>query len=233
VLQPWVRFKVVLDYNVPMKILLLEDNARLNSTITKRLVAKGFEVDSFEDGAKAYEAVDNGYSCYVLDINVPSLDGIELLKRIREYYPYTPVIIISSSVELETIRDSYHFGCSDYIKKPFFVDELEIKIEKLCNVTNDTVSFGDNYKFDALSSILEHGGERERLSKKERLLLGLLISDQGKVVSYEKIQSIVWEGNFASLDSIRSLIRRLRKKIPEQYIETVVDIGYLFNPPKG
>jgi len=215
-----------------MKILLLEDNQRLNATITKRLRAKGFEVDNFEDGAKAYDAVDNGYGCYVLDINVPSLDGLELLKRIREYYSHTPVIIISSSVELETIRDSYNFGCSDYIKKPFFVDELEIKIEKLCNVTNEVVTFGDGYCFDALSSILERDGTRERLSKKERLLLGLFVSDTGKVVSYEKIQSIVWEGNFASLDSIRSLIRRLRKKIPENYIETVVDIGYLFNPPK-
>jgi DNA-binding response OmpR family regulator len=118
-----------------MKILLLEDNSRLNATITKRLRAKGFDVDSFEDGYKAFESVDNGYGCYILDINVPSLDGIELLKRIREYYPKTPVIIISSSVELETIKDSYHYGCSDYIKKPFFIDELEIKIEKLCNVT--------------------------------------------------------------------------------------------------
>lgn len=215
-----------------MKILLLEDNQRLNATIVKRLQMKGYEIDSFADGNDAYEAVDNGYGCFILDINVPSLDGIELLKRIREYYPQTPVIIISSTVELEVIKDSYSYGCNDYIKKPFFIDELEIKIEKLCNVTNDVVTFGINYQFDALSSLLEHEGVRERLSKKERLLLGLFLSDQGKVVPYEKIQSIVWEGNFASLDSIRSLVRRLRKKIPENYIETVVDIGYLFNPNK-
>lgn len=215
-----------------MKILLLEDNQRLNATIVKRLQMKGYEIDSFADGNDAYEAVDNGYGCFILDINVPSLDGIELLKRIREYYPQTPVIIISSTVELEVIKDSYSYGCNDYIKKPFFIDELEIKIEKLCNVTNDVVTFGNNYQFDALSSLLEHEGVRERLSKKERLLLGLFLSDQGKVVPYEKIQSIVWEGNFASLDSIRSLVRRLRKKIPENYIETVVDIGYLFNPDK-
>jgi DNA-binding response OmpR family regulator len=215
-----------------MKILLLEDNLRLNSTITKRLREKGFEVDSFSDGEEANNAIDNGYGCYVLDINVPSLNGIELLKNIREYYPKTPVIIISSSIELEAIKDSYFFGCNDYIKKPFYIDELEIKIEKLCNAITDTISFGDNYIFDAKSSILEHDNKRERLSKKERLLLELFLSDLGKVVSYDKIQSIVWEGNFASLDSIRSLIRRVRKKIPESYIETVVDIGYLFNPDK-
>ena len=114
-----------------MKILLLEDNQRLNATIVKRLQMKGYEIDSFADGNDAYEAVDNGYGCFILDINVPSLDGIELLKRIREYYPQTPVIIISSTVELEVIKDSYSYGCNDYIKKPFFIDELEIKIEKL------------------------------------------------------------------------------------------------------
>lgn len=64
-----------------MKILLLEDNKRLNETIVKRLEAKDFEVHSFEDGQEAYDAIDNGYTCFILDINVPSLDGTELLKK--------------------------------------------------------------------------------------------------------------------------------------------------------
>ncbi len=102
-----------------MKILLLEDNKRLNETIVKRLEAKGFEVDSFLDGNAAYEAIDNGYICFILDINVPSLDGTELLKKIREFNIDTPVIIISSTVELDVIKQSYNYGCNDYIKKPF------------------------------------------------------------------------------------------------------------------
>ena len=81
-----------------MKILLLEDNARLNSTIVKRLEAKGYLLDSFIDGQEACNALDNGYACFVLDINVPSLDGIEILKKVRDFHPETPVIIISSSV---------------------------------------------------------------------------------------------------------------------------------------
>lgn len=89
-----------------MKILLLEDNARLNATITKRLEAKGYAIDTFVDGKAAYDAMDNGYGCYILDINVPSLDGIEILKNVRDFYPETPVIIISSSVELEVIPGS-------------------------------------------------------------------------------------------------------------------------------
>ena len=73
-----------------MKILLLEDNQRLNATIVKRLEAKNHKVDTFSDGKEAYEALDNGYMCFILDINVPSLDGIEILKKIRDFYHETP-----------------------------------------------------------------------------------------------------------------------------------------------
>lgn len=210
-----------------MKILVLEDNQRLNATIVKRLEAKGYKVDSFIDGKEAYNALDNGYMCFILDINVPSLDGIEILKKIRDFYHETPVIIISSSVELDIIRDAYNYGCNDFIKKPFFIDELEIKIEKLCNIRNDIVDLGHGCLFDFRTSLLKIGEAEEHLSRKERLLLNVLISEKGKVVSFDKIQAMVWEGNFASLDSIRSLMRRLRKKIPFECIETVVDVGYI------
>lgn len=211
-----------------MKILLLEDNKRLNETIVKRLEAKGFVVDSFIDGEEAYKAIDNGYICFVLDINVPSLDGIELLKRIREFNEDTPVIIISSTVELDIIKNSYNYGCNDYIKKPFFIDELEIKIEKLCNFDHDVIEIYKGCNFNFKDSILEMDGYIEHLSRKERLLLNLLLAHRGKVVSFDTIQAIVWEGNFASIESIRSLVRRVRKKIPLDCIETAVDVGYLF-----
>ncbi len=212
-----------------MKILLLEDNKRLNETIKKRLEAKGYEVDSFLDGREAYEAIDNGYICFVLDINVPRLNGIDLLKKIRDFYTETPVIIISSTVELEMIKDAYSIGCNDYLKKPFYIDELEIKIDKLCNLSKEIIELGENCIFDFKKSLLKVGEKEEHLSKKEKLLLNLLINEKGSVVTFDKIQAMVWEGNFATLDSIRSLVRRLRKKIPFECIETIVNVGYLYN----
>ena len=211
-----------------MKILLLEDNKRLNETIVKRLNAKGFEVHSFIDGQEAYDVIDNGYTCFILDINVPSVDGTQILKRIREFNMDTPVIIISSTVELDVIKQSYNYGCNDYIKKPFFIDELEIKIEKLCYIDHDLIEIKKSYIFNFKESILEIDGIQEHLSRKERLLLNLLLTQRGKVVSFDTIQAIVWEGNFASIDSIRSLVRRVRKKIPIECIDTAVDVGYLF-----
>jgi len=211
-----------------MKILLLEDNKRLNETITKRLKAKDYKVCNFLDGREAYESIDDGYICFILDINVPSINGIEILKKIREFNANTPIIIISSSVELDVIKDAYKYGCNDYIKKPFFIDELEIKIEKLCNFDNDIIEVYDGCVFYFKDSALEMDGVREHLSKKERLLLNLLLSKRGKVISIDSIQDVVWEGGFTSIDSIRSLIRRVRKKFPLECIETIVDVGYMF-----
>ena len=211
-----------------MKILLLEDNKKLNETITKRLTLKGYNVLSFTDGALACEKIADGFSCFILDINVPNIDGIKILKKIREYYKVLPVIIISASVELDVIKQSYDFGCNDFLKKPFFIDELEIKIEKLCNIKNEKISFDENCFFDFKSAIIKMNEKEVRLTKKEKLLMNLFLSKKNQVISYESIEDYVWEGNFASLESIRSLIRRLRKIIDKDYIQTVVDTGYIF-----
>ena len=211
-----------------MKILLLEDNKKLNETITKRLKLKNYNVISFTDGADAYEKITEGFSCFILDINVPNVDGINILKKIREYYKIVPVIIISGSVELDVIKQSYEFGCNDYLKKPFFIDELEIKIEKLCNIEDKNIYFDENSYFDFRSATVVIDNKETRLTKKEKLLMNLFLSKKNQVITYETIENYVWEGSFVSLESIRSLIRRLRKLLDKDYIQTVVDTGYIF-----
>jgi len=211
-----------------MNILLLEDNKKLNDAISKRLKLKGYRVESCLDGAVALEKVADGYSCFILDINVPNIDGIKILKKIREYYKELPVIIISASVELEDIKQSYDFGCNDYLKKPFFIDELEIKIEKFCKIQDDLIHFDKDCYFDYKSSLIVLHSQEQRLTKKERLLMNLFLTKKNQVLSYEVIENYVWEGSFASLESIRSLIRRLRKILSNNYIQTVVDTGYIF-----
>ena len=211
-----------------MKILLLEDNQKLNEIITKRLKLKNYNVESFTDGALAYEKITNGYSCFILDINVPNVDGINILKKIREYYEIIPVIIISASVELDMIKQSYDFACNDYLKKPFFIDELEIKIEKLCNIQDNKIFFDENSFFDFKSATIEIDNLQVRLTKIEKLLINLFLSKKNQVITYETIENYVWEGNFVSLESIRSLIRRVRKILIKEFIQTVIDTGYIF-----
>ena len=103
-----------------MKILLLEDNITLNKTICLQLNNKGYDIVPFIDGREALNNITQDFDCFVLDINVPNVNGIQILKQIREIYQEVPIIIISASVELEYIKKSYDFGCSDYIKKTIF-----------------------------------------------------------------------------------------------------------------
>ncbi len=211
-----------------MKILLLEDNKKLNTTIKKRLELKGYKIFSYIDGNEALKNITEGFSCFILDINVPNVDGIKILKKIREFYKEVPIIIISATVELDIIKESYDYGCNDYLKKPFFIDELEIKIEKLCKIENDVIFFDKDCSFNFKDSILTIDGNEHRLTKKERLLMNLFLTKKNQVLSYEEIENYVWEGSFASIESIRSLVRRLRKIIEKNYIQTVVDVGYIF-----
>lgn len=211
-----------------MKILLLEDNKKLNTTIKKRLELKGYKVYCFLDGQEALNNIDEGFSCFILDINVPNIDGINILKKIRNYYSEVPIIIISATVELDMIKEAYDFGCNDYLKKPFFIDELEIKVEKLCKIKNEKEFFDEDSYFDYKSSTLSIANEEQRLTKKERLLMNLFLTKKNQVLSYEEIENYVWEGSFASIESIRSLVRRLRKTLKKDYIQTVVDTGYIF-----
>lgn len=212
-----------------MRILLLEDNSRLNNSIVKRLELKGYHVDSFEDGMEALENVYEGYDCFILDINVPSLDGIDILKEIRQTYNETPVLIISSNIDLDTIKDAYGFGCDDYIKKPFYIDELEVKIEKLCQIDKKVIKLNEDFLYDIKSRELFHKDKIVKLTKKETLLLHFGLLHVGKVLSFEQISNYVWEGDIATIDSIRTLMMRLRKKIPKECVETLIDFGYKFH----
>ncbi|MBD3840922.1 MAG: response regulator transcription factor, partial [Campylobacterales bacterium] len=164
-----------------MKILLLEDNKRLNNSIVKRLELKGFQVDSFEDGLQALENAFKGYDCFVLDINVPSLDGISILKELRTSYHTTPILIISSNIDLETIKEAYGEGCNDYIKKPFYIDELELKIEKLCGLDLQVIPLMENFHYHMRSrELFDADNNLVKLTKKESLILHLFITHKNQ-----------------------------------------------------
>ncbi len=212
-----------------MKILLLEDNITLNETITLKFENKGYKVYSYIDGKNALDNITEGFLCFILDINVPNVDGIKILKKIREYYDEVPVIIISSTVELDIIKKSYDFGCNDYLKKPFFIDELEIKVEKLCNISNKNLCFDKSNFFNFNERLLICNDQQIKLTQKECMILNLFLINKNEIVTYENIQNYVWEGEYTSLDAIRTLVKRIRKKLPKMYIEVSSNGGYRFS----
>jgi DNA-binding response OmpR family regulator len=210
-----------------LKILVLEDNERLANLIVEALEQKHYHVTLFNDGKKALNAIDNGFDCFILDINVPGMDGISLLKEIRTMDAHTPAIIISANIELDTIQDAYHKGCDEYLKKPFYMYELELKIEKLCKpkISHLQLLGGFSYSIDS-ETLFDGKGEEVKLAKKEILLLTLFAKNLGKNISFERIEQYVWEGELTTTENIRALIKRLRKKLPEECIENQGGVGY-------
>ena len=217
-----------------MKILLLEDNKRLSNLIIEALEEKNYKVDWFEDGKIALESIYNGYDCFILDINVPGLDGLTLLKELRAMNSSTPAIIISANVELETIKDAYIKGCDEYIKKPFYIYELELKLDKLCKRKDESLKLPNDFIYDIeKEKLFDEKNEEVKLAKKEILLFNLFAKNLEKVITFEQIEQYVWEGDLTTNENIRALVKRLRKKLPIDTIISQGGMGYILSVNKS
>jgi len=211
-----------------MKVLLLEDEFMLLSSIKMFLLSKNIEVDAFKTGKEARTALKkNKYDMYILDINVPELSGIDILKNIRKSDKYTPVIIITASIDINSIDEAYALGCSEYLKKPFNLRELEIRMDKLKKVSDAlTVKITKDYEFDIKKELLYYKGDIHKLTRNQNKLIKTLVENSGRIVSFEDLKLLVWDDYDISDITIRSLITRIRDSIKEDFIETFRGIGY-------
>jgi len=200
-----------------MKILLLEDNVALNRAITRLLTKDKHEVSSFFSGA---EVLNNenlfSYELYILDINVPDVNGLDVLKSIYDYNNQLKVIIISSNNDLKSIEKAYNYGCEDYLRKPFHIEELRLKIKKYLKKSKSSLA----------KIILK---DNEKLTKMEKNFLLLLLKYEGEVVTYESIENLLYDGKDMHISSLRTMVRRLRKKLVISKIENIVGEGYRYD----
>ncbi|MCT7515310.1 response regulator transcription factor [Aliarcobacter cryaerophilus] len=208
-----------------MKIFLLEDDFSLNESIKDMLESENFIVDSFYDGKIALDNISGDYELFILDIFVPNLNGILLLEKIKKINKNSIVFIMSANIDIDTIKGAYLKGCDDYIKKPFNIQELLFKLAKFKKNSN-IFKFDDQTLFDMETKKFIYNNSEIELTKNEKNFLHLLICNQGKCVNYTLIEDVVYDGEFKSLDAIRSLIKRLRKKLPKDIIFNNLDEGY-------
>ena len=196
-----------------MKILLLEDNIALSKAIKKVLNLNSYKVDCYTDGAKVVEKIkEKIYSLYILDINVPNISGLEILKLLMEINPESKVIIITSNSDLESLKESYSLGCVDFIKKPFYIEELQLKIDKL--------------DINSVDCMLKD----KNCTKKEYRLLQLLVDNINNTVTYKTIEEEVYKDKLMTMDSLRALIKRLRSKlIDKDLIQNIQNRGYMMS----
>jgi DNA-binding response OmpR family regulator len=123
-----------------MRVLIIEDDVQLNIAITEFFKIKAFDTVSVKDGLKAIDQIDSEHiDLYVIDINMPDINGLDLLKHIRKTDLNTPIIIITASLKIQNISTAFENGCSEYIKKPFHLKELDIRINNLLTLSKPAI----------------------------------------------------------------------------------------------
>ena len=217
------------------KILLLEDDANLNDTVTEFLEDQGHEVVSVFDGYEAQEKLyETKFDLLLLDINVPGMDGLELLKESRDEGVVAPAIYITSMDSVDDLERGFESGCDDYIRKPFALKELLIRVETLLkrgfyHEKKEFIEIDERIAYDIKSGELIIDGETISLGNKESRLLKLFMKAQGEVLSHERIYKHLWDFEEEPSDSaLRTYIKNLRKIIGKERIVSIKKQGYKF-----
>jgi DNA-binding response OmpR family regulator len=218
-----------------MKILVLEDDHLLNEAITKYIETTGHIVTNFRDGDKAFISIkNNSYDMLILDINVPGLDGFELLEAIHELKIQIPTIYISALADIEDISRAFVLGCHDYLKKPFHLKELTIRIDKILQssyIPQSHLRLSKNYSFDLDSNTLRFNNQVQILPNRQLQIIKLLTQNRSQVVSYEMFLEYIWNDIEIDTPTIRAEINRLKKVLKEDFIVNVRGIGYMVKRP--
>ncbi|OCL82019.1 Transcriptional activator protein CzcR [Arcobacter porcinus] len=214
-----------------IKILLLEDDYLYKESIKEFLEELEFEVDDFEDGEKALNAIfDTKYDLLLLDIRVPKIDGFSIVKYVREVSIDTPIIILTSLTDINDLSHGYTLGCNDYIRKPFDMIELKHRIEQQIKnhfqSSEDLIDLSLNYKFSIKKMALYRNDNLIELSQKELELVSFLVQNRGFFVSIESLHDNVWENKDISYADIRMCIKRVREKTSNDFIITKRFLGY-------
>lgn len=214
-----------------MRVLLLEDEFSLRVSIKEFLEDIDYVVDDFADGLDAYDAIHvKSYDLLLLDVNVPSMSGFELLQSIRKDGIKTPAIFLTSMTELQNLEEGYKKGCCDYIRKPFDLAELELRIKQAIRShyldNGDMIELGEGVVYDMLRGKLTQDNKEVVLRKIEKDILEMLIKNKNSIVSMQMFQDDVW-GDYVEPSAIRVQINNLKQKLPETIIHNRRGLGYI------
>ena len=213
-----------------MKILLVDDNQKINETLKQFLEMKNFEVISCANGEKAIEFIDNNeFDLYILDIHLPKVGGLDIIKHIRKKNLNVPIIMITSSLEVENFVNAFENGANEYIKKPFHLEEMEIRINNLIQQnTPNLIKINDTFSFNFKNEELLQNNNIFPLRKKERKLLSILLKNKNNTLKKEQLISYIWENEKKENYPLRQLISALKSKIPffKDKIQVITKFGY-------
>ena len=216
-----------------MRMLVVEDEARIGSFLARALEVEGFGVDVVTDGERGLDAaLTHDYELVILDLLLPGRDGLDVLEELHDRRPDLPVLILSARTELSTKLRSFELGAADYVAKPFSLDELfaRIRVQMRARHGADgeaTLRVG-RLALDVSRRQARVGDTVASLTDREFRLLHFLMLHPGEVVSRQRLLSAVWGYDFDPRSNVVDVcIRRLRRQLgPDAPIETVRNAGY-------
>lgn len=220
-----------------MNVLLLEDDPTLSTEIKSFLGSKNIECDTVFDGELFFRQVKNNeYDIFLLDINVPKINGFDVCKQVRETNKYTPIIMLTAYGDIQDKTDAFGFGADDYLVKPFHFEELFLRITSLLRRSatpqeGDNIIIIDDLEINTTEMKAKRKGELIDLTPKEYQFLLLLAKAKGRTLSKQTIAEQIWDIHFDSnLNTIEVYINFLRKKIDRNHevklIHTRPGFGY-------
>ena len=222
------------------KILYVEDELFLGKIVRESLESRGFEVIMEDDGAKVLDLFKktNPDIC-VLDVMLPNKDGFAIADEIREVDEQVPIIFLTAKTQTEDVVKGFSLGGNDYVRKPFSMEELIVRIQSLLRnkteqptrVTGDSVNIGA-YNFHLNRQVLTHKNEERKLSYRESELLKLLYENRDKIIDRKDILNLLWGNdsffNSRNLDVYITKLRSYLREDPSLEIITIKGIGYRF-----
>jgi len=218
-----------------MNIFLLEDDVLLNDGMTHYLQTTGHQVCSQRDGNIAKKIlIKEDFDLLILDINVPGIDGLSLLEWLHKEKIAKPTIYISALVNIEDISRAFDLGCYDYLKKPFHLKELTIRINNLLKtrqITSNHKRLSKSYSFDLTNSTLLFNNTPVKLRRRQLQVIELLAKNRGLTVDFDMFRHYIWDDEIVQDSTITSEIYRLKKSLKEDFIINIRNIGYIVNIP--
>ncbi|MDY0117424.1 MAG: response regulator transcription factor [Sulfurimonadaceae bacterium] len=205
------------------KILLLEDDTLLAQTLEELLVSQTYDVTLVTSGDEAVDMTyENKFDLYIFDINVPDINGLDLLKSLRDADDKTPTIFISALVDLNSISKAFEVGAEDYIKKPFFPQELLIRVNAKLTKKNSNIIY-KNLEYNAQTNILKKDGHVMALGGVQEQLFSLFIQNIGQVLDKDILMECLEKPSLAAL---RVALTKL-KQTTGLDIKNLRNIGYI------
>lgn len=224
-----------------IKVLYVEDELFLGKIVKESLETRGFEVVMEDDGAKVLSLFEREKpDICILDVMLPNKSGFEIAAEIREKNDDVPVIFLTAKTQTEDVVQGFRLGGNDYIRKPFSMEELIVRIENVLRVRKeepaisiqDTIALGKHYQYNVNRQVLSKGTEERKLSYRESELLKYLWLHREQVIDRRDILNLLWGNdsffNSRNLDVYITKLRNYLKEDPALEIITIKGIGYRF-----